>query len=53
MEVIVVWEVELDIFKWYKIEELVFFDDLFFCVMGIIIGLMLDGVERFNGGFCM
>lgn len=31
---------------WYKMDELVTSDDLFFCCSGITHGLMLDGVER-------
>ncbi len=52
-EAIAVQEAKLDTSKWYKIEELVSSDDLFFCATGITTGLMLDGVEKFNGGFRM
>lgn len=52
-EAIAVREANLDTTKWYKIEELVSSDDLFFCATGITTGLMLDGVEKFNGGFRM
>ena len=52
-EALAVKEAGLDTSKWYKIEELVDSDDLYFCATGITTGLMLDGVERTNGGFKM
>lgn len=52
-EAVAVKEANLDTSKWYKIEELVSSDQLFFCATGITTGLMLDGVEKCNGGFRM
>lgn len=52
-EALAVKEAGLDTSRWYKIEELVASDQLFFCATGITTGLMLDGVERCNGGFRM
>ena len=52
-EAMAVKKAELDTSKWYQIEELVSSEDLFFCATGITTGLMLDGVEKNNGGFRM
>lgn len=52
-EAMAVKKAGLDTSKWYKIEELVSSEDLFFCATGITTGLMLDGVEKYNGGFRM
>ena len=44
-------EAGLDTTRWYTIDELVTSDDVFFCATGITTGLMLEGIERCNGGF--
>lgn len=36
----------LDTRRWYRLDELVTSEDVFFCATGITTGLMLDGVER-------
>ncbi|GJM02579.1 MAG: fructose-1,6-bisphosphatase [Rhodomicrobium sp.] len=41
----------LDTSRWYKVDELVKSDDLYFCATGITTGLMLEGVERTRQGF--
>jgi len=50
-EALAVKEANLDTDRWYKIDELVSSDDLYFCATGITTGLMLDGVEKVNDGF--
>ncbi len=50
-EAMAVKAAKLDTSKWYQIEELVSSDELFFCATGITTGLLLEGVEPFNGGF--
>lgn len=39
----------LDTARWYRLEELVSSDQVYFCATGITTGLMLDGVERVGG----
>lgn len=36
----------LDTSRWYRLDDLVDSDDVFFCATGITTGLLLDGVER-------
>ena len=36
----------LDTERWYRLDDLVTSDDVFFCATGITTGLMLEGVER-------
>lgn len=43
----------LDTTRWYKTEELVTSNDLYFCATGITTGLMLEGVERSRDGYKM
>jgi fructose-1,6-bisphosphatase II len=39
----------LDLERWYKVEELVASDQVYFCATGITTGLMFEGVERRKG----
>jgi len=50
-EALAVKEAKLDTTRWYKIDELVSSDDLYFCATGITTGLLLDGVEKVDDGF--
>lgn len=50
-ETIAVKQAGLDTTRWYKLEELVKSDQIYFCGTGITTGLMLEGVERTQQGY--
>lgn len=50
-EKIAVIEAGLDVSRWYQLDEIVRSDELYFCATGITTGLLLEGVERIEGGF--
>ena len=50
-ETIAVKQAGLDVTRWYKLEELVKSDQIYFSGTGITTGLMLEGVERTPQGY--